>query len=95
MFVVFLEFSENRTQAGRLMEAHKDWLAQGFDDGVFLLAGSLQPAAGGALLAKDTSLEALELRLAADPFVSENVVAPVIREIAPSRADERLAFLLG
>jgi hypothetical protein len=30
-----------------------------------------------------------------DPFVVEDVVSAEILELAPSRADERLAFLLG
>jgi len=29
-----------------------------------------------------------------DPFVAENVVSSEILEITPSRADERLSFLL-
>ena len=40
MFVIYLEFAENRDRAAALMDGHKDWLQQGFDDGVFLAAGS-------------------------------------------------------
>ena len=46
MFVVLLKFSDNKGQAGQFMEGHKEWLKRGFDDGVFLLAGSLQPNSG-------------------------------------------------
>lgn len=51
MFVPFLRFSENRTGAPDFMSAHSDWIAQGFADGVFFCVGSLQAAAGGAILA--------------------------------------------
>lgn len=95
MFIVLLKFAANRGQAGRLMEAHKAWLQRGFDDGVFLLAGGLQPNAGGGIVAHGTSLAALEDRVKDDPFVAENVVSADIVEIAASRADERLQFLLG
>ena len=37
----------------------------------------------------------LQSRVNADPFVAQNVVSAEIVEIAPSRADERLKFLLG
>ena len=94
MFVVYLKFSENKANAGAFMDAHKAWLKQGFDDGVFLLAGSLKPAGGGAILAHNTSWPALEERVAGDPFVAENVVQAQISEIAASRCDDRLAFLL-
>ena len=93
MFVVLLKFSANRARAGALMQGHKDWLQRGFDDGVFLLSGNLQPGLGGAILAHDTSRAALQHRLAADPFVAENVVSAEIVEITPARTDERLRFI--
>ena len=93
MFVVFLEFSENRDRVGELMEGHKSWLASGFEDGVFMLAGSLQPGRGGAILAHGVSLSDLESRVAEDPFVAQNVVTASISEITPSRVDDRLAFV--
>ena len=95
MFVVLLRFSSNKGQAGRFMEGHKEWIRRGFDDGVFLLAGSLQPNSGGGIVVHNTSLAALQSRVNADPFVAEDVVSAEILEIAPSRADERLGFLLG
>jgi uncharacterized protein YciI len=95
MFVVLLRFSNNKGRAGQFMEGHKAWIKRGFDDGVFLLAGSLQPGLGGAILAQDTSLEELESRVNEDPFVVEDVVSADILEITPSTADERLKFLLG
>jgi uncharacterized protein YciI len=95
MFIVLLRFSTNKGQAGQFMEGHKAWLKRGFDDGVFLLAGSLQPNQGGAIVAHDTSLPDLQRRVDDDPFIAEDVVRAEIIEITPSRADERLNFLLG
>jgi uncharacterized protein YciI len=91
---VLLKFSRNKERAGEFMEAHKEWLKRGFDDGVFLLAGSLKPDPGGGILADDTSLTDLQARVKDDPFVAESVVYAEILEIAPSRADERLEFML-
>jgi uncharacterized protein YciI len=95
MFVVLLRFSANKTKAGQLMDGHKDWLKRGFEDGVFLMSGSLQPNAGGAILAHNTTHAQLQDRVNGDPFVVENVVSADILDIAPSRADERLGFLLS
>ena len=94
MFIVLLKFSDNKDQVSQFMEGHKEWIQRGFDDGVFLLAGSLQPKLGGALVAHDTSLPDLQSRVNADPFVAENVVTAEILEIDPARADARLSFLL-
>lgn len=95
MFTILLRFSSNRGRAGRFIEDHKEWIKRGFDDGVFLLVGSLQPDSGGAVLAHNTSLSNLQSRVDDDPFVAEDVVKAEIIEITPSRTDERLAFLLA
>ncbi len=94
MFIILLEFSDNKDRAEEAMAGHKAWLDRGFDDGVFMLAGSLQPGRGGGLLAHNTSLSDLQRRVKEDPFVAENVVSAEIIELTPSRADDRLAFLL-
>ena len=93
MFIVLLRFAQNKAQAGQHMDAHKAWIKQGFDDGVFLLAGGIQPSAGGGIVAHNATLEDLRQRVDQDPFVAEGVVNAEIIEISPARADERLAFL--
>ena len=95
MFMILLTFSGNKAQGGQFLEGHKDWLKRGFDDGVFLLAGSLQPNRGGGIVAHNVSLSALQSRIEEDPFVAEDVVSAEILEIEPSRADDRLGFLLA
>lgn len=94
MFVVLLKFSSNKGQASQFMEGHKEWIKRGFDDGVFLLVGSLQPNMGGGIVAHNTSLSDIQSRVNGDPFVAENVVSAEILEITPSQTDERLKFLL-
>ncbi|GGX38681.1 YciI family protein [Saccharospirillum salsuginis] len=94
MFIVLLTFSDNKDQAGQHMAGHKAWIQRGFDDGVFLMSGSLSPNRGGGVLAHNTSLEELQQRVQDDPFVAENVVNAEIIELSPALADDRLAFLL-
>lgn len=95
MFIVLLRFSGNREAADRYMAGHQEWIRRGFDDGVFLLVGSLRSGAGGAVVAQEVSLPALRRRVNDDPFVAEDVVSAEILEIAPARADPRLGFLLA
>lgn len=89
MFVVFLKFSENRSQASQFMEGHKKWISRGFDDGIFLMAGSVQPNQGGCVIAHNTSLSELQDFVNNDPFVAEKIVSPEIFEIHPSKVDEK------
>lgn len=94
MFVVLLRFSENKDKARDFMEAHNQWIKQGFEDKVFLLVGSLQPSLGGSIIVHGESRDALEHRINLDPFVTENVVTAEILEIDPKKVDERLGFVL-
>ena len=93
MFIILLKFSGNKGQAGQFMEGHNEWIRRGFDDGVFLLVGSLQPNSGGGIVAHNVLRTELQGRVNDDPFVAEDVVTAEIIEITPSRADERLNFL--
>jgi uncharacterized protein YciI len=93
MFIVILRFTDKKDQAARWMDGHNDWLRRGFDAGVFLLAGSLQPRTGGAVVAAGASRAEIEARVNADPFVAQGIVTAEIVEVAPSRADPRLGFL--
>ena len=95
MFVVLLKFAGNKGKAGQFMGPHKAWLQRGFDDGIFLLSGSLQPSLGGAIMAHNSSMSDLQERVNADPFVVEGVVSAEILEISPSRVDDRLKSLLA
>jgi len=95
MFIVLLRISENKAQAAKFMEGHKAWIKRGFDDDVFLLTGSIQPASGGAILAYNTTFSDLQARVNNDPFVVENVVSAEILEIEPGQTNEHFAFLQG
>ena len=95
MFIVLLTFSDNKPQAGEFMDGHNAWIKKGFDDGVFLLVGSIEPGRGGSVIAHNTSLSDLQDRVNEDPFVTANVVTAEIIELSPKKADERLSFLVG
>ncbi|MEQ9346930.1 MAG: hypothetical protein RIG26_10855 [Thalassospira sp.] len=95
MFTVLLKFAQNRAKAPDFMEGHKAWIKQGFDDGVFLMVGSLQSNMGGAILANGMTRDALETFGNADPFVVEGIVDAEILEITPARVDPQLEFLMA
>ena len=59
MFIVLLKFSDNKAKASQFMDGHNEWIKRGFDDGIFLVVGSLQPNLGGGILAHNTTLSDL------------------------------------
>lgn len=93
MFIILLKFGANKDKAAAHLDGHKAWIKQGFDDGVFIMVGSLKPNAGGGVLATGESRAEIEARVAADPFVAEGIVEAEVLELDPARADDRLAFL--
>jgi len=94
MHIILLKFAENKSKASEFMSGHNAWIKQGFDDGIFLLVGSIEPAQGGSIIAHNTSTEELKSRVKNDPFVAERVVSAEIIEISPKKTDEKLSFLV-
>jgi len=94
MFIVFLRFSSNKAKASAFLQGHKEWIARGIDDRVFLVVGSLQPGPGGVVLAHGLRRADLDARIADDPFVANDVVNAEIFELSPGKTDRRLSFLL-
>jgi uncharacterized protein YciI len=94
MFIVYLKFSNNKPKAAELMVGHNEWIKKGFDDGVFLLVGSIEPGQGGMVVAHNTTFADLESRVKLDPFVVEDVVSSEIIQVSAKKADGRLSFLV-
>ncbi len=95
MYFILLTFSTNRDQLVAHLDGHKAWLEQGFNDGVFIMAGSITDGEGGAILAVGEDETALMERVAKDPFVVAEVVEPEIIGVSPTMMDSRLDFLRG
>lgn len=66
MFIITLRFA-NKERAPALMDRHNAWVKQGFDDGVFLLVGSIRPDGGGVIMAHNAPRAAIEARVQSDP----------------------------
>ncbi len=94
MFIVLMTFAENKALVDEYMGVHGAWVKQGIDEGVFLLAGTMKSGSGGAIMAFNTSLSALQNRVSKDPFVVNDIVTAEIVEIEPRLASEKLAFLV-
>ncbi len=94
MQIVFLRPAERFADAARHLAGHRAWLQQALADETLLLSGNLRPA-GGAMLARAASADALRERLAQDPFVAHGVVSVEIHEVTPALTAQALQFLRG
>jgi uncharacterized protein YciI len=94
MHIIFLRFGPDRALAGQWMAGHKEWIQQGIDDGVFLMAGSLDASQGGVVLATGLAPEEIQRRVDEDPFVIHGVVSAEVHRVTPSRMTGGMAALL-
>lgn len=95
MHIIFLRFGPNRAMASQWMDGHKQWIQQGIDEGVFLMAGSLDAGQGGVVLATGLAPEEVERRVELDPFVVHGVVSAELHRVTPSRLADGMAAVLG
>jgi len=94
MFIIFLRKTDKADQAAAQLEGHREWIAQGRNEGAFLLVGSLGENLGGAILAAGGDRAEIEERIARDPFVAQGIVVAEVHAFTPAIAVDRLAFLL-
>lgn len=74
MFIVEITYTHPKEAVEAHRQGHKDFVAQGFADGVFITAGPKASKNGGFLLADFADLAACETYMALDPF---NAVADI------------------
>jgi uncharacterized protein YciI len=93
MFIILLTYTKPLDEVDRHLAAHKAWVRQGFEEGVFILSGGQRPRTGGALLALGDNRSAIQSRVDHDPFVQAGVATAVVIEVVPSTLDDRLDWL--
>ena len=94
MFILSLTYVAPLAEVDRHVPSHMEWVARGYDDGIFLASGRKEPRSGGVILARGERA-ALEALVATDPFVSAGVARYEITEVVLSRTAPGLEGLMG
>ena len=94
LFVLDLAYTADITEIDRLMTAHRDFLAEHYAAGSFLVSGRKEPRTGGVILARGSRSE-VEAIVAQDPFTVAGVVRYDITEFVPTTTGPELAGLLA
>jgi uncharacterized protein YciI len=96
MHVLVLFYLVPAEQVEPYVAAHAEYLERHHADGTFVLSGqTVQPSAGGVILATGLDRSGIEEVAAADPFVAAGVGAYDILSVTPGRAHPDLMGLLG
>lgn len=85
MFVVIINYIKPIEAVDALLPAHREFLDQAYQEGVFLCSGARVPRFGGVILAKEKNREALLQRLHQDPFYLQGVAEYQVIEFTPTK----------
>ena len=95
MFVVLLTYTKPLEAVDALVPAHREFLQQMYQAGIFLLSGRKEPRDGGVILAHAPSLQELQVALAEDPFQIHGVATYQVIQFVPTMAAADLQSLVA
>ncbi|MGZ3305338.1 MAG: YciI family protein [Asticcacaulis sp.] len=80
MFLLSLTYKVPNDEVDRHLDAHKAWLKEGYEAGLFLASGRKVPRTGGMIFAKGRRAE-IDAMARKDPFYVNGVAEFTISEI--------------
>jgi uncharacterized protein YciI len=92
LFVLDLAYTADLAEIDRLMTAHRDYLADHYAAGTFLVSGRKEPRTGGVILARGERARIEEV-VAQDPFTLAGAVRYTVTEFVPTTTGPELAAL--
>jgi len=94
MFVVLLKYIKGLEEIDSYLPAHRDYLAEQYNNGNFIISGRKIPRNGGLILANLSSRDELEKIIEKDPFRINNVADYEFIEFEPTMSCEELEWVL-
>lgn len=84
LFTIDITYNVPLTEVEPHLDAHMDFIAQGYAQGRFLASGAKVPRTGGMIIAIGSERSEIEALMAQDPFTIAGVVALQITEFKPA-----------
>jgi uncharacterized protein YciI len=94
MYIVFENYVKPVEVVDQYLEAHRKFLQDNYDKGLFLASGPREPRTGGVILALAGSRWELAAVLEQDPYITEGVAKYEIVEFKATRTGKGLRILL-
>lgn len=91
MFVIALTYDKPTEEIDALLAAHRAFLREQYDNGVFLMSGRMVPRTGGIIIAMADSRADIEAILELDPFLQAGAASYQITEFVPTMTADILA----
>ncbi|WP_377704011.1 YciI family protein [Pseudoduganella sp. UC29_71] len=96
MFIITLTYLKPAEEIDALLAAHREYLREQYDNGMFLMSGRMVPRTGGIIIATADSRADIEAVIELDPFNEAGAASYAITEFVPTMtADILSAFKQG
>ncbi|CAN7467385.1 YciI family protein [Pseudoduganella sp. LjRoot289] len=96
MFIIALTYLKPAEEIDKLLAAHREYLREQYDNGMFLMSGRMVPRTGGIIIATADSRADIEAVIELDPFNEAGAASYAITEFVPTMtADILSAFKQG
>lgn len=96
MFIAILTYKKPLSEVDRFLAAHREYLAKHYAAGDFIASGPQTPRAGGVIMMKADSREAVDAIIAEDSFHINGIADYQIVEFTPTMfvAEDLKTFLI-
>jgi uncharacterized protein YciI len=94
MFIVIVHYEKDLSIVDEYLQAHRDFLEQGFQKNYFLASGPQEPRTGGIILSQLRDKKILEDFLADDPFMQKGIAIYQIIAFTPVKYHQSIKDLI-
>ena len=95
MFIAILTYKKPLSEVDKFLDAHRDYLAEHYAAGDFIVSGPQTPRIGGVIMIKADNRAAVDFIIAQDPFNINEIADYQIVEFTPTMfCDKSLSGML-
>ena len=94
MFIISLTYQVPLEKVDVFIPEHVNYLNEQYAKGHFILSGRKEPRTGGVIISNIGDRNKLNDVLALDPFHREGLASYEVTEVVPTKASEKLGFLI-
>ncbi len=91
MFIISLTYLKPAEEIDALLAAHREYLREQYDNGMFLMSGRMVPRTGGIIIATADSKADIEAVIELDPFKEAGAASYTITEFVPTMTADILS----
>jgi uncharacterized protein YciI len=90
-FLVEITYTAPLTAIDAAVSAHRAFLQGGYDHGLLLMSGPMNPRSGGVVIARGESVEAIKAFFHNDPYQRQGLASYRIVEFTPVKHQPQIA----